>query len=205
VSESGVGRSRLNRQIGYRTKQRIFFKTLTTEDDWQLSRPHVNHQFLIERPGSPNLLIRFNNPHDHRSSGRQEVPVIFRYCPMCEQPILEHNIPHHEAACRDIQQAYEMTFYELEVVMREKLQRMEKEIQEKVLSLREEDVAREFREMKGVISQWLKKGEAFDFNRIRTRFQNFSLENYDRLAKLDWFRHLHAKIVLEKERESRTQ
>ena len=36
-------------------------------------------------------MIRFNNP-ETAPELKKEIPVVFRYCPMCEEPILEYNI-----------------------------------------------------------------------------------------------------------------
>jgi hypothetical protein len=100
---SPVNRSRLSRQIGYRTKEKIHFKTLPREEPLrQFSRPTVRHQFVIEGHGQPKVVVRFsNNPENHHLA--PEVPAVFRYCPICEAAVLECNIAHHENSCRGIQ------------------------------------------------------------------------------------------------------
>lgn len=115
----------MSRQIGYRTKEKIYFKTLPREEVVkQISKPIVKHQFVIENNGQSKVVIKFNNPEQYKPV-RKEVPIVFRYCPMCEAPVLDYNIEHHENACKDIQKAYRMPYSEIEGIIMNKVRRLE--------------------------------------------------------------------------------
>jgi hypothetical protein len=122
----------MNRQIGYRTKEKIHFKTLPREEGISLiSRPITKHHFVIDNNGQPKVIIKFNNPEQQTS--RKEVLVAFRYCPMCETPVLDCNIEHHENVCKDIQKAYRMSYVEIEAIIMNKIKRLESEISKEFL------------------------------------------------------------------------
>jgi hypothetical protein len=117
-STSPFNRSRLSRQIGYRTKEKMHFKTLPRDEPIrQTSRPTVRHQPVIEKKGQPKVVVRFNNksenPEQSAGNTAKEVPVVFRYCPMCEVSVLDCNTNHHESVCGDFQKAYSLPYCEL--------------------------------------------------------------------------------------------
>lgn len=115
---SPFNRSRLSRQIGYRTKEKMHFKTVPRDEPIrQTSRPTVMHQFVIEKKGQPKVVVRFNNnnnnPEQSVCTNSKEVPVVFRYCPMCEVAVLDCNTNHHESVCGDFQRAYSLPYSKL--------------------------------------------------------------------------------------------
>jgi hypothetical protein len=63
LSENSNNRSRISREIGYRTKEKIFFKRKKEDDRViPISQQIVKHQYVIEKPGQPKFIIKFNNP-----------------------------------------------------------------------------------------------------------------------------------------------
>jgi hypothetical protein len=127
-SNSPFNRSRLSRQIGYRTKEKMHFKTLLRDEPIrQTSRPTVRHHFVIEKKGQPKVVVRFNNSNnpEQTSPAAKEVPVVFRYCPMCEVAVLDCNTAHHESACGDFQRAFTLPYSQIESIIQDKIRRME--------------------------------------------------------------------------------
>lgn len=78
----------------------------------------MRQQFVIEKKGQPKVVVRFNinnknNPEHSSNMPAKEVPVAFRYCPLCEMPVLDCNTVHHEGVCLDFQKAYSLPYAEL--------------------------------------------------------------------------------------------
>jgi hypothetical protein len=63
LTRTKKNRSRISREIGYRTKEKIFFKRKKEDDRViPISQQIVKHQYVIEKPGQPKFIIKFNNP-----------------------------------------------------------------------------------------------------------------------------------------------
>lgn len=48
----------------------------------------------------------------------------FRYCPMCEELVLDCNIRHHESECSFIKEAYQMPEHKLRQILENKINRL---------------------------------------------------------------------------------
>lgn len=156
----------------------------------------------------------FHSKHNSSISHFSLVPQTYRYCFMCEEPILETNLLAHEAQCAQLQAAYLHDLPKIVELLDAKIDRLSKEVERSLLSRGDQQIGQEFQTIKQSVKTWMQqlppqaltqrpreqsqqreRGQWREgFARIEEHIGSSVCRSFSALSKLNWFAKLRENI-----------